>query len=755
MSADESNCSNVKKESNCCLLTFGNFELILSLNLSQEDVQNYNIDKQILETLDDISFLENNKKLWSKINLTSNDDSLNSLITMYKMKKGKNLTKYILFDEINYNDTNFDFSPILEHVMKSYGIIIKSVQGGQCKINIGFKLKYEEKENMIAICGEIQSNEEENENNDENNNNNETNNENNNDNNNDNNNENNNDNNNENNNDKNNENNNNKEEDNSEDEEDENEEDRDDIGSFSKIFEEEENLDQYKYIYLNVPDIISGKFSDMTFKQLYNFLFKIKEETNIKIILFLGNEFKKGKDLFKLIKVSDIHIFSNKNKLLELLKKNKEKEEKKSQKEKGEKYKTIKTEKNNNNNSSMNGEEEENKTIENNEEEVLSKKLKKSQTEQKDNLNLSMSSRRLAPIDPFNNKSLNKKNMFSYLRNFIYNDKNGHPNLNEKLGIYYDEFNKIIFVNYQKNNMQPSVNEYDLLLLPKPSVYNLKEIEATKKKLKENESKYISVLLSGTLNQIINSKEEMNSTSYYLATISCGYVLKKLLLCDMNDLEAPINKSFYSIKIKKEELKSFLDQQESEKRENGFNMDFGTKKAYLPLRDKYLRSYMQSPPNIDVLKSNDFINTRKKILIERVMSPREKKMLENNEEFLQFMNQKNIKDRNQDYMQEFLKRKKESNYYIPGVDGIKEYYMYLGKNFKNKIVLPAIKKSQKQIKKKKPKVVTKEFVNRAKVDETKEDELKDNAYGVGVGGDETKKDTTEYKEIKFQGTPEK
>ena len=70
-------------------------------------------------------------------------------------------------------------------------------------------------------------------------------------------------------------------------------------------------------------------------------------------------------------------------------------------------------------------------------------------------------------------------------------------------------------------------------------------------------------------------------------------------------------------------------------------------------------------------------------------------------------------------------------------------------------MLPAIKKSQKQIKKKKPKVVTKEFVNRAKVDETKEDELKDNAYGVGVGGDETKKDTTEYKEIKFQGTPEK
>ena len=117
------------------------------------------------------------------------------------------------------------------------------------------------------------------------------------------------------------------------------------------------------------------------------------------------------------------------------------------------------------------------------------------------------------------------------------------------------------------------------------------------------------------------------------------------------------------------------------------------------------------------------------------------------------MNQKNIKDKNQDYMQEFLKRKKESNYYIPGVDGIKEYYMYLGKNFKNKIVLPAIKKTKKSLKKKKPKVITKAIVNRAKVDETKEDELKDNSFGVGVGGE--KKDTTEYKEIKFRDTPEK
>ena len=169
MSGDESSSSNGKKESNCCLLTFGNFELILSLNLTQEDTQNYNINKQILESLDDISFLEKNKKLWSKINLKSNDDSLNSLITMYKMKKGKNYTKYLLFDEIKYNEINLDFNPILEYVLKSYGIKIKSYQGGQCKINIGFKLQFEEKENMIAICGEIETNEEENENNEENN----------------------------------------------------------------------------------------------------------------------------------------------------------------------------------------------------------------------------------------------------------------------------------------------------------------------------------------------------------------------------------------------------------------------------------------------------------------------------------------------------------------------------------------------------------------------------------------------------------
>ena len=56
---------------------------------------------------------------------------------------------------------------------------------------------------------------------------------------------------------------------------------------------------------------------------------------------------------------------------------------------------------------------------------ILSKRLKKSQTEQKDNLNLSMSSRKLAPIDPFNNKSINK-NGFKTKTKFIYNYRNIH-----------------------------------------------------------------------------------------------------------------------------------------------------------------------------------------------------------------------------------------------------------------------------------------------------------------------------------------
>ena len=74
---------------------------------------------------------------------------------------------------------------------------------------------------------------------------------------------------------------------------------------------------------------------------------------------------------------------------------------------------------------------------------------------------------------------------------------------------------------------------------------------------------------------------------------------------------------------------------------------------------------MQSPTHINVLKNHELISSKKKILIKRTISPQtntnHEKMLKS---FLNFISSKDIKEKNKDYMKEFMKRKQESKYYL-------------------------------------------------------------------------------------------
>ena len=325
MSIDEKNILNEKDSS---LISFGKFDLIFILNLEEKDVEEYHIDKQILEDLNDLSFLEKNKDIWSKIELISNDESLNALINLNKIKKTKNKIKYLIFDEIKYNNINFDFNPILESILLWNGIEIKFYNICNCEINIEFQLKYKEEEITIILSGKANNNSE-NENtlsngNNANTNDNKTNN-----------------------NTNDNKTNKNKDNDDSSSCNEDIDEKKDDFGDFNKLFEEDIQFEDFKYIFINVKDINLGHFGEFTLNQLYNFLVKLKYETNIEIILFLENTFNKSKDLFRIIEISDIHIFNNQNSFLEILKKKKIKDEKKYNKEKEILSKRIKTENNN------------------------------------------------------------------------------------------------------------------------------------------------------------------------------------------------------------------------------------------------------------------------------------------------------------------------------------------------------------------------------------------------------------------------
>ena len=336
--------------------------------------------------------------------------------------------------------------------------------------------------------------------------------------------------------------------------------------------------------------------------------------------------------------------------------------------------------------------------------------------------------------------------MFYYFRNILFSDED-------------------IFVNYDNNNRQPSINEYNLYLFPKSNIHNLKNIEKIKNILKSNEINYISIIISNIIYQILNSQKGLNISNFYSISLKCSYNIKRILIYKVNNIEIPQKKIFNSIQIDKSEIKNYIDKIESEKQENGFNLNFENKKEYKsiiykPLRDKYLKSFMQSPTHINVLKSHELISSKKKILIKRTISPqtntKQEKMLKS---FLNFISSKDIKEKNKDYMKEFMKRKQESKYYIPGVNSSKEYYCYLGKKFKKKFVFPNIKRKLKFEKKNQSVHIIEKNINVNCGSENILDNLKEKNYGLNVEELKEKNNTNElkdisiYKEIIFNKTP--
>ena len=73
-------------------------------------------------------------------------------------------------------------------------------------------------------------------------------------------------------------------------------------------------------------------------------------------------------------------------------------------------------------------------------------------------------------------KSIDKNNMFYYLYILLYT--NNKYNKRNKLGIYFDEFNKIFFVDYTKGGSSSvNIKEYKMQLYPKLNVHSIKEID--------------------------------------------------------------------------------------------------------------------------------------------------------------------------------------------------------------------------------------------------------------------------------------
>ena len=758
------------------IITMGSLNLFLNLQLEKKDLKSTNFND--IKGLEDLGFLTSNEKLWEKIELTSKNELIDTLFKMNRIKENKSVVAYLVLDKISWKEEQSQFQKLLDFVLLDNGLIIYSYEICKCVISINLKLIYKNKVKRFVIYGEKDYDDDEIENQNENEEKNEE---------------------------------EEKEKENKEEietdrkkedsindkDENQKEEDANDLGPFKKIPEEEVKFDSFKYIYIHYKNFTSdGEFSsEFTKEQLYNFLKKLKDSCKIKIIFNFYEDFEKNQEyLIKFIQISDIHIFRNKNELTNILKKKLVNEELKKEKEKERMRTLFKTQKIQNNKFKFEDRSSSISNIKQNElnysqrerfNSSIGSSFRKSMYKSQSYINLSKS---FYPTFDRNTKTpLNKNNLYYYLQEqiFIFNYFEKHPNSNDKLGIYLDEFKKIFLVKYKKSSFIPNIIEYELKIYPKSNIYNLKEIENIKDLLMKDYTKYTSILNGCILNTIINDTDNY-FMYYYYSRIS----LLKLLALEKNNMPIPKDKSFYIVKIDKKEFNKMLKEENTKKQENGFNNNHfqlkyrGNDCKYYPLMDKFLTSYMQSLVNINILKNKNLINEKKKILYD----PEYKDIFKfwNNsiedidkKKFETFIMKKNISNnfniKEKDYKKEYKNKKPEMKFHLPGINGVPEYIVYLSKEERKRLSnkkLPPIKPIKYKPKKEPEQVEEinmmekksiknlhkKEKINEAQnkipeqnnnLDNNKEenDNEKDKVK------EEKKFNFDKYKEIKFQQTP--
>ena len=321
--------------------------MLLTLNLNNNDLTKYKLKWEYLETLKNFKFIRKHKHFWKRIELSSDDNTMNILLNINKTSQKLIKIGYVGLKKMVFQDNQIDFQDFIIKIAKQNGLYITSFNVCKCTICVQLLLKYENEEKKFLLCGKPKDvDEPKNNENDEN----------------------------ENKENKENKNfednkdkknyeedkNNEKEEKKEESENKENlkkkeyeedkkkeehlnteeyiskiDEDNEVNNPFVNIVDNNINAGDFHFIYFNFNDYKNGEFKGkIRLEHLFEYFQDIKIRTKAKIILNFEEEaevFKnQNKDeIFKdLLSITDVFIFYNKNKLYDVLKELKEEEDK-------------------------------------------------------------------------------------------------------------------------------------------------------------------------------------------------------------------------------------------------------------------------------------------------------------------------------------------------------------------------------------------------------------------------------------------
>ena len=565
------------------ILSMGYYDIDYSIKLSDEDIEKYKIENiEDLKTYEDISFIVENKYLWSKISLETENKMINILLYINKIstESNKSYIEYIPYETpIYYNES---FKTMIKTVNDLNFLFINEYSiNKDSKKYFKLKIIYKEQETTINFNQvEKEKNNKENENEikvGENNNSN-------------------------NNEDKAKEEAKNVNNENEEKNENRKENKKSDnfnyLNNKNNIFNKIKlDCETYNYFLLSIENTL-----EITpYEDFIEFLIHLKINLNAHIAIEYGDvsEFFNDKEsmtlLNKIYLLTDIFLFDEKDAINNF----------KKHYEFFTKEKDIKKYNFNENKLQINVE------IEENNKSVSSSHTSKKRINKKSNNNNNSN----IIVKKNKDKNMSEKDLYDYFKHTIA--CNGALSiLNNKLAIFLDNyFSKVTFIEVPMN-IKATVLSYEIKPYPKLSHTTVDIVEFYKGKLRLHKNFFKSIFYAGILNKIFIAKRKaIGLEILYPAYLTGHEILKRMLSLKASEMKFPDKAKFYIVRLDNNEINEYVKREYYNKKEQKFvldctNLEKSKLKYYVPLLDYNLNEFFGNKLITKQLVNKGFIDSK-------------------------------------------------------------------------------------------------------------------------------------------------
>ena len=553
------------------IVIIGNLDITFNLTINEKIIKEKDSKLKFsdISSIKDCEFLLYHDELWDQIEMISGNKILTMLLNANNFSTKKIPIDYITLNKLDFNDEEELYEGLVYRVTQNNNLLLHDSQVCECNIDIKMHLICDKEEKNISIINS-KKNKKKNEENIENNNENEK------------------------------ENKENKKE--NKENEDKNKE-KEKENKFKKIIDP--SLDSFEYIFIDFNDFNKKEISSINLEELTDFFKDIKKKEKSKIIFNIGKgDGSNIEQVIELLKYPDIYIFSNINNTYQLFNNIYDKKQEIEENMKTEEIKDIKNKKN----KKIKKNDKENKK----QEEINNNQIEENNEKKKEKENEDINDKKKKKKN--NNKKKNdfdKRKIYEYFSETICKSCDLH--FKEKIGIFIENFNKLIIIKVLNRNEPYEIINYDIKCYPKINPHNIKIIDEYKKIIKSNYDEYSNILLGCIIQKICEGG--LNEENIYIGYLSGIEIIKKKIELKRNNLKEPSDPKFFKVNPSKNIINKTINQFEISKKEGQFKLDCDNKikskyKEYNPLLDNNLNPYFSIDSNEQILKNGGFITDK-------------------------------------------------------------------------------------------------------------------------------------------------